>query len=116
MANQDWWLAASRGETNQRVVVELSALAGAASANIYPADSLFNLVLTAKPGGGGTLRFEYTFDSYADIEAASNDWTAWEEGDVAAITHKLMDHGPTAIRVFATTVAGGGIVTGTRSR
>lgn len=56
------------------------------------------------PGGGGTMRVEFTLSPLADISAAV--WVPWANGDVATNKADTLDGPVTAVRGIATTANG----------
>ena len=102
--------------TKYRKWVEQLSCSTAAPSNpvIVPGDAV-NLGVTAIPGGGGSIRVEFSLNPKEDVEAGTATWVAWEEGNVGTPTSRALVGTITAIRGVATTANGTLQVAGYRS-
>ena len=50
---------------------------------------------------GTSARVEYSLSSYADIEADTATWHAWDDGDVTSATTSAIDARVTALRLVS---------------
>jgi len=110
-----WWDKESGGSV-AKIIADVSANAGATGSHVHLSGKMAECILMAKPGGGGTCAFEYTFDKNKLVEDADASvvWTLWAAGQVAADTSVYMPIAPTAIRLVAVTAAGEGVATSPR--
>lgn len=84
----------------------VTVAAGATSAPIYvPGDA----VVTAVPGGGGSMLAQASWSPADDVEAGTASWFDWDAGSVTSKTIQMLSKA-TAVRFVATTQPGVGEV------
>lgn len=96
------------GQYVQNVPVKFQTAAVPTTAPVYLDTQSFPFPLTivAKPGGGGTLKVEYSLTPNAAGLTTSATWFTWPSGDVAVNTNDYLKSPVSALRFTATTAAG----------
>src|SRR5690554_1747154 len=67
---------------------------------VLPSLERDNVAVAVTPGT--SARVEYSLSSYADIEADTATWHAWDDGDVTSATTSAIDARVTALRLVST--------------
>lgn len=81
--------------------------AGSTSEPVLIGSRMHRVSAGVTPGGGGTGRVEYTFDTIAEIIADNARWYAWADGDVSTATANSLVGPITAVRCVAATANAG---------
>lgn len=89
--------------------IKVAAGAGDTPEHVFLGIPQTTWVVSASPGGGGTMSVEATWSDPADVNTGNGVWHTWDAGTVSAKANQLL-YSPTAVRFTATTAAGTGEV------
>lgn len=89
--------------------VNVAAGAGDTPVHVFLGLPQTTWVVSASPGGGGTMSVEATWSDPNDVNTGAGVWHTWDAGTVSAKANQLL-YSPTAVRFTATTAAGTGEV------